>query len=64
MVCYCVLPSWGPEKWTQFRNDIFKCLFLNKNVWISIKISLKFILNGPVNNIAALAQIMVSYRRG
>ena len=23
--------------------DIFKCIFLNENVWISIKISLKFV---------------------
>ena len=26
-----------------FAHDIFKCIFLNKNVWISIAISLKFI---------------------
>ena len=24
-------------------DDIFKCIFLNENVWISIKISLKFV---------------------
>ena len=37
-----------------FPDDIFKCIFLNKNVLISIKISLKFILKGQINNIAAL----------
>ena len=26
-----------------FPDDIFKCIFLNENVWISIKISLKFV---------------------
>ena len=26
-----------------FSDDIFKCIFLNENVWISIKISLKFV---------------------
>ena len=26
-----------------FADDIFKCLFFNENVWISIKISLKFV---------------------
>ena len=31
---------------------------LNENVWISITISLKFILKGPNNNIPALVQIM------
>ena len=38
--------------------DIFKCIFLNENVWISIKISLKFVPKGPINNILALVQIM------
>ena len=41
-----------------FIDDIFKCIFLNDNVWISIKISLKFVLKGPVNNIAALVCIL------
>ena len=40
-------------------DDIFKCIFLNENVSISIKISLKFVLKGPINNIPALVQIMV-----
>ena len=40
-----------------FPGDIFKCIFLNENVWISIKISL-FVLKGPINNIPALVQIM------
>ena len=29
---------------------IFKCIFLNGNVWISIKISLKFVPMCPINN--------------
>ena len=45
-------------------DDIFKRIFLNQNVWILIKISLKFILNGPINNIPALVQIMAWYRPG
>ena len=33
--------------------------FFNENVSISIKISLKFVLNkGPINNISASVQIM------
>ena len=41
-----------------FIDDIFKCIFLNANIWIPIKISLKFVFKGPINNIPALVQIM------
>ena len=37
---------------------IFKCIFLKKNGWIPIKISLKFVPKGPINNIPALVHIM------
>ena len=47
-----------------FADDIFKCIFLNENVWISIKISLKFVPKGPINNIPALVQIMAWRRPG
>ena len=43
---------------SHFADDIFKCIFLNENVWIPIKISLKFVPRGPINNIPALIQIM------
>ena len=33
-------------------------MFLNENVWISITISLKFIIGGPINNIPSLVQMM------
>ena len=39
-----------------FPDDI--CIFLNENVWISNKISLKFVPKGPINNIPTLVQIM------
>ena len=38
--------------------DIFKSIFFNENVWISIEISLKFLPKRPINNIPALVQIM------
>ena len=38
--------------------DVFKCNFLNENVSIPIKISLKFVPKGPINNIPALVEIM------
>ena len=44
--------------------DIFKMHFFNKNVWILIKISLKFVPRGPVDNMAALVQIMTWWQRG
>ena len=47
-----------------FVDDIFKCILLNENVLISIKISLKFIPMGPINNIPALVQIMAWRRPG
>ena len=47
-----------------FAYDIFKCIFLNENVWIPIKISLKFVPKGPINNIPALVQIMAWRRPG
>ena len=46
----CTKPSlthWGREKNDRrFSYDIFKRTFLNKNAWISIKISLKFVPKG------------------
>ena len=47
-----------------FADDIFKRIFLNENVRISIKISLKFVPEGPINNIPALVQIMAWRRSG
>ena len=41
-----------------FSDDILKCIFLDENEWIAIKISLNFVPGGPINNIPALAQIM------
>ena len=47
-----------------FPDDIFKWIFLNKNVWISIIISLKFVPRGPINNISTLVQVMAWRRTG
>ena len=45
-----------------FTDDIFKCIFLNENEWISPRISLKFVPKVRINNIQALVQIM-AWRR-
>ena len=50
------------QKW--YHLDIFKGIFLHENVWIPIKISLKFISRGPICNIPALVQIMAGRRPG
>ena len=60
----CVLTQWllntlrPRQDGRHFPDDICKCISLNENVWISIKISLKFVPKGPLNNIPALFQIM------
>ena len=48
----------------QFTDDIIKYIFLNENVWVSIKISLEFVPRGPVNNTPVLVQIMTWRRPG
>ena len=45
-------------------DDIFKFIFLNEYAWIPIKISLKFVPKGPINNIPVLVQIMDWRRPG
>ena len=47
-----------------FADNIFKCIFLNENVWFVIKISLKFAPEGIINNIPALVQMMAWRRPG
>ena len=48
----------------QFADDIFKCIFLIENAWISFKISVKFVPKVRINNILAMAQIMTWRRPG
>ena len=47
-----------------FADDTFKRIFLNENVIISIRISLKFVPKGRINIIPALVQIMAWRRPG
>ena len=37
-----------------FADNIFKCIFLNENVWISLEISMIFVPGVRINNIPAL----------
>ena len=48
----------------RFADGTFKRIFLNENIRISIKISLKFVPKNPINNNPALVQIMAWRRSG
>ena len=62
---HCHLNTLRPRKnGRHFADDIFKCIFLNENIWIPIKISLKFVPKGSINNIPSLVQIMAWRRPG
>ena len=39
-------------------DDNFKCILLNENFKISVRISLKFVPRSPINNEPALFQVM------
>ena len=47
-----------------FAASIFKCIFLNENIWISITLSLYFVPKGWINNIPSLVQIMAWRTQG
>ena len=57
--------TFGPrQNGHHFADDTFKRIFVNENVRISIKIYLKFVPKGSINNITALVQIMTWCRAG
>ena len=61
----CAFNTLKPRRnYRHFPDGILIGLFLNKNLWISIKISLKFVPMGPINNIPALIQIMAWRQSG
>ena len=65
--CYCCISfnTLRPRQNEQhFADDIFKHIFFKENVSISIKISLKFVPKGPINNFPALVQTMAWRRSG
>ena len=62
---FCLYNTLRPrQNGRHFPDDIFKWIFLNENVWISINISLKFVPRGPINNIPTLVQVMAWRRPG
>ena len=51
-------------RWPPFSRRHFKCIFLNENARISLKISLKFVRKIRINNFPALVQIVAWRRSG
>ena len=49
---------------TILADHIFKCIFLNENDRIMIRISLKFVPMSPIDNTPALVQVMAWRRTG
>ena len=49
---------WPTQNGRHYPDDIWKGIFLNENVWISIKISLNFVGSGLIKCITALVKIM------
>ena len=47
-----------------FQTAFWNVIFFNEKVWIPLKISLKFVPKGPINNIPAMVQIMAWRRPG
>ena len=47
-----------------FAGHIFKCIFMNEKFHISIRISVKFVPMGLIDNNSALVQVMVWRRTG
>ena len=65
MASWIFVNTLGPRQNVRhFPDDTFKRIFLNENIRISIKISLKFVPKVHINNIPALVQIMAWCRPG
>ena len=61
---YVVNSSPPGQNGRYFPDDIFICILMNERFCIMIKVLLKFVPKGPINNIPALVQIMAWRRPG
>ena len=61
MACFSTLRQW--QNGCHYADDRFKFNFLNENIWISIKISLKFVPRW-INDSQALVTLMAWRRSG
>ena len=62
---FCLSLSLRPrQNGRHFTDDNFRCILLNENILILLRISLKFVREVRINNIPALVQIMGWRRSG
>ena len=63
---FALLTRWGRARQDgrHFADGVFKCIFLNENVWFLLKISLKCVPKDRINSVPALVQIMAWRRAG
>ena len=52
------------ENGRHFADDIFNCIFMNEKFWILIRISLKFVPKGQIDNTTTLVQVMAWRQTG
>ena len=65
VLCVKCLDSFSPgQNGCRFTDNIFKCIFMNENFCISIRISPKFAPKGPIDKKSALVQVMAWRRTG
>ena len=60
----CVNSSLPGQNGCHFTDNIFRCIFVNEQLRILIKILLKVVPKGPIDNIPALVEIMAWRRIG
>ena len=66
VVCFLALVGIGlpGQNGRHFADDIFRCIFVNEKFCVFVKISLKFVPKGLIDNNPALVLIMASCRKG
>ena len=63
MCTVCPYHVEAETRWPTFFRRHFQMHFFNENVWILIKISLKFVPKGPINNIPTSVQVRAAPNR-
>ena len=64
ITCPCFNTLRQRQDGRHFADDFFMCIFFNENCCILVKVSLKYVRNGPIDNNPALVQILAWRRAG